>query len=75
MFSVCKSSTAQIASCCHYRSELLRAWKRQNGLNATYEKLLEACVATYNADAAETIIQLLNGKHLHFTVPENKKLF
>ena len=45
------------------RSELLRAWKDQNGLNATYANLLKACVQTNNADAANTIVELLKGNH------------
>lgn len=45
------------------RSELLRVWKKENGSNATYENLLKACVQTNNAEAANTIVELLKGNY------------
>ena len=44
------------------RSELLREWKRQEDHMATYAKLLRACVESFNAEAANSIIQLINGE-------------
>lgn len=44
------------------RSELLRVWKKQYGMRATYKALLKACVSTHNHDAADIkIIKLLGG--------------
>lgn len=48
------------------RCELLHEWKSSNGSRATYRALLEACVKTDNADAANSIVTLLCGKIILF---------
>ncbi len=48
------------------RCELLREWKRQYGLEATYANLLKACVETSNAEAARKIFEVLNGKFFSY---------
>ena len=44
------------------RSALLRVWKREKGKKATYHALLKALVKSKNADSAEVIVTVLNGK-------------
>ena len=50
------------------RADLLREWRTDNGLKATYKALLEACVKTTNGDAADRIVEYLNGKYYSFSL-------